>query len=244
MTNISILMPAYNAANTIGPAIQSIQAQSENDWELIVINDNSRDDTVAIVTAMARTDPRIRLVHNSGLQGAAPARNTGLAAANGRYIAFLDADDLWLPEKLTRQLALMAETNAPLCYAGFITRRAGWPEKVVTVPDSITYDHLLGGNIIGCLTAIYDTRICGKVPMPLIRSRHDFALWLQLLKTHGTAYGIPEPLAVLHLAKGTLSANKIVSTYDTWRMYRDVIGLSVPASLNNLCRHLAQRVMR
>ena len=245
MVTVSILMPAYNAAQTIGAAIASVQAQSEKNWEILVINDGSQDETVGKVSALTRDDPRIRLMHNNGHQGAAAARNTGLSLASGRYIAFLDADDEWLPQKLTKQLALMIQTGAPLCYAGFFISHAGRRKgKERTVPTSITYEQLLTGNIIGCLTAIYDTEICGKVPMPLIRRRHDYALWLNLLKVQGPACGVSEPLAIHRLAHGTLSSNKIIATYDTWRMYRDIVGLSALASLNCLFRHLAQRVLR
>lgn len=244
MVTVSILMPAHNAAATIGAAIASVQTQGMADWELLVINDRSDDATQIQVEALAHADPRIRLLQNEGPQGAAAARNTGLAAAQGRYIAFLDADDEWLPHKLEQQMALLQETGAALCYSGFVTRRAGRPDKSVTVPPSVTYQQLLSGNIIGCLTAIYDTKVCGKVPMPLIRRRHDYALWLNILKDHGTACGIPAPLAVLHLASGTLSANKAAATYDTWRMYRDVVGLSAAKSLYYLLRHLVQRALR
>jgi teichuronic acid biosynthesis glycosyltransferase TuaG len=244
MASVSILMPAYNAENTIAAAISSVRTQTYTDWELVIINDWSQDETCRVVQPFAQADPRIRLLDNTTDSGAAAARNTGLAAAQGRYIAFLDADDLWLPEKLTRQLTLMADTNAALCYSGFLSRRVGRADKTVTVPVQVDYDHLLAGNIIGCLTAIYDTKICGKTPMPLIRRRHDFALWLQILKSHGPAYGVDAPLAVLNLAPGTLSSNKLGAIYDTWRMYRDIVGLSMWGSLNNLCHHLAKRILR
>lgn len=244
MATVSILMPARNAAATIGAAMASVQAQSVQDWELLVIDDASNDATARSVETRAGSDPRIRLLRSDGQQGAAAARNLGLDAACGRYIAFLDADDEWFPDKLERQLVLMFRTGAALSYAGFITRSAGRPDREITVSPTVSYDRLLSGNIIGCLTAMYDTDICGKVPMPLIRRRHDYALWLTLLKAHGCAHGIPEPLAVLHLSRGTLSSNKLAATYDTWRMYRNVIGLSAPASLVYLCRHLTQRISR
>ncbi len=244
MVTVSILMPVFNAADTIPAAIASVQAQSEPDWELWVIDDSSQDGTAQKVQNLAATDPRIKLIRNTGPRGAAAARNTGLSAATGRYIAFLDADDTWLPEKLALQLELMVRTGAALCYSGFIARREGRRDKTIVVPDSVTYEQLLRGNIIGCLTAMYDTSICGKVPMPLIRRRHDFALWLQLLKSHGTAYGTTQPLAILRLANGTLSSNKILAFYDTWRMYRDIAGLSVLASFGNLCSHVLQRALR
>ncbi|OJI92450.1 glycosyl transferase family 2 [Planktotalea frisia] len=244
MATVSILMPAYRAAPTIGAAIASIQAQTEPDWELLVINDRSQDETVQTALEFAQEDDRIRILDNDGPKGAAAARNAGLAHATGRYIAFLDADDEWLPNKLASQLALLLETNAPLCYTGFEVKRAKRHIRDVRVPTSVTYEQLLAGNIIGCLTAMYDTQICGKVTMPLIKRRHDFALWLHILKAHGPACGIPEPHAILRLANGTLSSNKILATYGTWRMYRDIVGLSIPKSMVSLYRHLRQRILR
>ncbi len=244
MVTVSILMPAHDAADTIAAAMRSVQDQTFSDWELIVINDASNDDTVERARQQAGSDARIRILDNDGPRGAAAARNAGLRRACGRYVAFLDADDNWLAVKLERQLSLLRQTGAPLCYAGFITRRAGRPDKVVNVPQSVSYEQLLAGNIIGCLTAIYDTEVCGKLPMPDLRRRHDYALWLMILKKHGAACGVSAPLAVLRLASGTLSANKFAATYDTWRMYRDVIGLSVWSSIHYLSRHLAQRIFR
>lgn len=244
MVTVSVLMPAYNAAATIETSISSVIEQTYTDWELLVINDHSDDATAHIVGKLTKHDGRIQLLDNSGARGAAGARNTGLAVAKGHYIAFLDADDLWLPEKITRQLAMMTQTGAALSYTGFHARRGGRSDKLVQVPETVTYEQLLRGNIIGCLTAVYDTHICGKVPMPPIKRRHDFALWLRILQAHSPAHGINEPLAILRLQAGSLSANKLLAIRDTWRMYRDVIGLSVPATFYHLSRHLLQRVLR
>lgn len=244
MPTVSILMPAYNAKATIGSAIASIQSQTETDWILHVIDDVSKDGTFSVVNALAQQDSRIKLSRNPGPRGAAYARNHGLRQAQGRYIAFLDADDLWEPSKLARQITLMRKTGAALSYCGFMRRRSGHTDTYVSVPTTVDYETLLKGNIIGCLTAIYDTKRCGKVAMPLIRRRHDFALWLKILEHHGPAHGINEPLATLRMSATSLSANKVKATYGTWRMYRDVIGLSIPASATNLCQHLFQRALR
>lgn len=233
-------MPAYNAAATISESIESVQSQDFDNWELLVIDDTSDDNTTRIVSQMK--DSRIHLLPNVKMKGAAGARNTGLDQAKGRYIAFLDADDLWHKSKLSLQVNILEETHAPLTYAGFYRERNGKVVSVARPPARVDYATLLNGNVIGCLTAMYDTRLCGKVPMPLIRRRHDFALWLQLLKAHGVAHGITEPLATLRLSGASLSANKLSSTYDTWRMYRDVIGLPATTSFGHLCRHLGRRV--
>ena len=244
MPTVSILMPAYNASETIASSIASVQAQTETDWILHVINDASDDNTASIVSALAQKDTRIHLSQNPGPRGAAYARNHGLCQAQGRYIAFLDADDLWEPSKLTRQIALLRETNAALSYCGFLRRSTGRTDKYRSVPTTLNYETLLKGNVIGCLTVIYDTKHCGKVPMPLIHRRHDFALWLKILEHHGPAHGINEPLAILRMSATSLSANKIKATYATWRMYRDIIGLSILSSATNLCRHILQRILR
>lgn len=238
-------MPAWNAAATLAAAVDSVRAQGLGDWELLIADDESTDATLAVARTLAAADGRIRvLAAPAGHTGAAGARNRALAAARGRYIAFLDADDLWHPEKLERQIAFMARTGAALSYTGYLRRKAGRPDRRVRVPAAVGYDELLRGNVIGCLTAVYDSARCGRTPMPPIARRHDYALWLDILRRTGPAQGIDLPLAVHAVSGRSLSANKLAATVDTWRMYRNIVGLSRGQALGCLAAHLWQRATR
>lgn len=239
---VSVLMPAHQAATTLAAAIDSVRAQTWTDWELLVSDDGSRDGTAAIARAAAEGDARIRLIRSEETSGAAAARNRALAVARGRYIAFLDADDLWLPEKLARQIPFMQRTGAVLSYTGFFRRRPGRAARRVHVPAQVDRDRLLHGNVIGCLTAVYDAGQIGHVPMRPLRRRQDYALWLDILRLCPRAEGLDEPLAIYTLQPGSLSANKWAASRDTWRMYRDVAGLSRRQAALCLGSHLWQRL--
>lgn len=240
---VSVIMPALDAADTIAAAVGSVLAQGVADWELLIADDASQDATTAVVEDHARHDPRIRLIRSADRlpAGAAAARNRALETARGRFIAFLDADDLWLPDKLDRQLGFMRDTGAALSCTGFLRRSAGRSDRLVTPPAVIGLERLLHGNCIGCLTAIYDTARLGKRPMPMIPRRHDYALWLAIVRDTGPARGLGAPLAVHVRRRGSLSADRLGAVADTWRMYRDVVGLSRIRSAECLAGHLLRR---
>ncbi len=237
---VSVVMPLWRARETLGAAIASVQAQDFTDWELIAVDDASDDGSGDMAEALAEHDPRIRVIRQATRGGAARARNAAIEAARGRYIAFLDADDLWLPEKLALQIPFMEETGTALSYAGF-WRVSGNRRLCIEVPPRVTYRQLLHGHVIGCVTAVYDTEQVGKVLMPDIRMRHDFALWLDILRQVDCARGLTMPLAVHHRRDGSLSSSLPRRTLATWRMYRDVEGLGRAASARYLLSHLANR---
>lgn len=221
---VSVIMPAYNSGALISRALRSVQDQSCPDWEVLVIDDASWDDTAARVADIAGADPRIRLMTHGRNQGAAAARNTGISAAQGRYIAFLDSDDAWLPDKLRQQLALMDRKGAALCYGAF-WRDFGTRQRCVRVPEQIDRNGLLRGNVIGCLTAIYDREKLGLRYFPDLALRQDWALWLRILEDTALAYGTTEPIATYHVRAGSISSNKVKALYANWRLYRDIEGL-------------------
>lgn len=225
---VSIITPAYNAALLIFHAIESVQAQTYTDWEMLIVDDCSKDNTCAIVEGYALADPRIHLIRQFENGGPAKARNTALKAASGRYIAFLDSDDLWLPEKLERQLAFMAEKNAAISYTLYrrFTENKDQPGKVITLPGSFSYRQLLKNTGIACLTVMIDTNITGPLEMQLVR-HEDYALWLELLKRGLVAQGLMEDLARYRIAKTSVSGNKLRSVSWVWRIYRDVEKLSL-----------------
>jgi teichuronic acid biosynthesis glycosyltransferase TuaG len=226
---VSVVMPAYNAASVVGASIRSVVAQQFTRWELIVVDDHSSDDTALQVQVFAARDGRIRLIQLEENRGPAVARNAAIAAARGRYVAFLDCDDLWLPGKLGRQLEFMEASGAAFSYGAYYKIDAGGHRcGRVDVPPRTTYRELLKTNVIGCLTAMYDTRSVGRVFMPGIRKGQDYGLWLDLLKRVNCAYGMPEPLAEYRVRSGSISANKLESSLWVWRVYRRVERLSLP----------------
>lgn len=243
--NVSVIMPAYNAGKFIAETVESVLRQVYPSWELIIVDDASSDDTVAVVQRLASRDARIRLIQLSQNSGAAVARNTGLREARGRYIGFLDCDDLWLPEKLVVQLAWMKEHAAPFVYSAYERiSTSGEGRGVVGVPSSVSYAQLLKTSVIGCSTALYDTAYFGKVLMPDIRMRQDFGLWLSLLKRVECAQGIPEVLVRYRMRSDSISSNKRRAALYTWRVYRQVEKLPLPKAIWYFSNYAVRGVLR
>lgn len=225
---VSVITPVWNAAETLGASVASVRAQTEPDWEMWLVDDGSTDDSLARARELAAADPRIRVIALGENRGAAVARNTGIRAARGRFIAFLDADDLWRPSKLSAQLAAL-RSGHPFVFSAYQRMdAAGRPLGLVRVPASVDHARLLRGNVIGCLTAIYDSAHFGKVEMPDLRRRQDYGLWLALLRRGGVALGLPDILADYRVRRESLSSNKLVAARATWAVLREVEGLSAP----------------
>lgn len=220
---VSIVMPSYNAARFILPSIASVVAQTFTDWELLIVDDASRDDTVEQILAHCQHESRVRLIVLAQNQGAAVARNTAIEAARGRYIAFLDCDDQWLPEKLEVQLRFMGQTGSPFTFTAYEkVRETGEQVAVVGVPQRTTYHSMLKTSVVGCSTAMYDSHYFGKVLMPLVRMRQDFGLWLALLKKTSHGSGIQQVLVRYNVRADSISSNKRNAALYTWRVYRQV----------------------
>lgn len=232
MPRVSIIMPAWNAERFIGETIRSVQTQTIADWELIVADDGSFDGTVALVERFAAEDPRIRLVSTNGHCGPAVARQMAIDHAKGRYLAFLDSDDLWLPQKLERQLRFMAEKEAALSYTSFRRMREDGKlnGKPQAIPLSLTYDQLLKNTAIATLTVMIDRKIAGPVAMTN-RGYDDLCLWLAILKRGNTAWGLNEDLARYRVCSGSISSRPWRSARWVWIIYREVENLSLPRAV-------------
>jgi len=242
---VSIITPLHNASTYIAETINSVISQTYKDWELIVVDDVSEDDSVQVVEKFVETEPRIKLIKLTENSGAAVARNTAIRAASGRYIAFLDSDDLWLPEKLETQLAFMQQHNYAFSFSAYERiDENGRPLGLVGVPEKISYRQMLKTSVIGCLTAIYDTAFFGKVYMPLIRKRQDYGLWLKLLKQAEFAYGIQQSLARYRIRRDSISSNKLNTSTFNWRLYRQVENLSLIASCYYFAHYAVRGVLR
>lgn len=206
MALVSIITPTYNAERTIASCIESVVAQTYQDWEMLITDDCSQDATVDIILRYAAADSRIRLFCQNENGGAGRARNNSIAEARGRYIAFLDADDRWMPAKLERQVSFMEESGAKVCYSSYVTCDAvGNVKGIVPCPKRVSYRDILSDDRMGCLTLIYDAEALGKVFMPLMRRRQDWALKILLLQQCGFALGVPDTLAVYRVSDGSLS---------------------------------------
>ncbi len=230
---VSIITPVYNAARFVADTVASVQAQTYTQWELWLVDDASTDDSRSCINRLAAEDPRIRVIHLDKNSGAAVARNTAIAQANGRYIAFLDADDQWLPEKLARQIAFMQQTSCALTYCAYyvMNEQGENTGTIIDCPPALTYRQLLMENRIGCLTAVMDVAQVGKMMMPDIQKRQDYGLWLNILKQGHSAAGINAPLARYRKYSASLSGNKWKTIGYNWTLLRAHQGLSFFAAL-------------
>jgi teichuronic acid biosynthesis glycosyltransferase TuaG len=220
MPLVSVIMPAFNAETYIQESIESALAQTVGDIEVLVADDASTDRTRDLVDELGRRDPRIRLLRTEQRGGPAAARNRAIKVASGRYISFLDSDDIWLAHKLEQQINAMEANKSAFSFAGYeIIDSEGAIRDRVGAPDVVTYHQLLSNNVIGCLTAIYDTAITGKVFAPST-ARSDFGLWLRVLRKVGEGQGINEILARYRIHSMSFSARKGHVARQNWRLYR------------------------
>lgn len=228
MPLISIVMPAYNAARTIRQSINSVQAQTFSDWELLVVDDCSIDETYSVVREYANLDKRINLIQQPKNAGPARARNTALHVAKGRYIAFLDSDDCWLSQKLDRQLRFMQERKAALSYTLYrrFTENIEDAGDLITVPASFNYKDLLKNTGIACLTVMIDREKCGFFEFQITR-HEDYVLWLKLCRLGFGAEGLMEDLARYRVSSTSVSGNKLKSALWVWNVYRNVEKLNL-----------------
>ena len=239
---ISVIMPAYNAERFIEAAINSVRAQTVTDWELIVLDDCSGDGTRSVAERLAAEDSRIRLVcraQNSG--GAAVVRNQGLDLCSGDYVAFLDSDDIWLPEKLEKQLRKMNDADAQVCYTSYqVIGADGAPAKNdYLVPESTDFEKLLRENVIGCSTVVLRRSIAEAYRFRTDFYHEDYLLWLQLLKDGFRAVGCAEPLVKWRFVENSRSFNKGNSAKNRWRIYREYLKLPLLTAIRAFCAYAA-----
>lgn len=220
---VSVVMPCHNAEPFLSAAIESVRAQSWPHWELLIVDDRSSDASHEIARRHADADPRIRVFQQPEKGGAAVARNRAIAEARGRWIAFLDSDDMWTPDKLERQIAFMRAKDSAFSCTAFsrIDEHGRGFGKVIPVPERATYDDMLDCSTVGCLTAMYDSARLGKVYMPEVAMREDLVCWLSILKRIEFVHGLDEPLARYRIHTGSRSRNKLRAAWMRWRVMRD-----------------------
>lgn len=239
---ISVIMPAYNSEKYIADSIISVLMQTYKNWELIIIDDGSKDATKNVIQRFQ--DKRIIYIYQKN-EGVASARNNGISKANGRYIAFLDSDDLWLSNKLELQLNYMQNHNYGFTYTWYRQFHIEPDEvhKVVKTKQSVDYLELLKGNDIGCLTVMIDRHYIKNIFMP--SSHHeDYVTWLNILRNGYKAHALAIDLARYRKTNNSLTGNKFKSLLWTWKVYRVTQKFSIIKSLYYLSYYLIQGIKK
>lgn len=230
---VSIIIPTHNSGKYITETIESVLSQTHKNWELLIVDDASTDYTVDIIKGFTAHDNRIHLYQLKSNSGPAIARNKGIEHAKGKYMTFLDADDIWLNDFIENSIKTIIETGVHFVFSSY--RRSDESLNFVysdfIVPKKVTYNDILKTNSISCLTAFIDIEVLGKKSMPLIQKRQDMGLWLQYLKEIPFAYGIQEPKAIYRIRKNSLSRDKSNLIRHQWVFYRKVEKLNVFQSL-------------
>lgn len=225
---VSIITPSYKSERFISETLESVLAQTYQNWEIIIVDDVSPDNSNKIIEDYCKKDKRIKFIRLEKNSGPAVARNKAIEEAKGRYIAFLDADDLWKPEKLEKQIKFMQEKDCALSYSAYETmsEEGILQNKCINPPLKISYKDLLKSNYIGCLTAIYDSQKVGKVYMPNIIKRQDYGLWLKILKKTDFAYAVNESLAIYRIMSNSVSSNKYKLLKYNYLLFKEHEGFS------------------
>ncbi|WDE00540.1 glycosyltransferase family 2 protein [Thalassomonas actiniarum] len=229
---VSIITPTFNSQQFILETYQSIVAQTHQDWEWLVTDDCSSDDTWQIITRLSQQDARIKPVRNQVNAGAAVTRNNAIARADGEVLAFLDSDDLWLPRKLELHLAFMEQEQADLSFTPYwlIDEQGNDLKQGIDLRKRglFSYQDMLKKNAtMGCCTVLVRKNAFADLSMPLIRAGQDYALWLKLLKTGKHAYIFNEPLSKYRIVSNSISRNKVKKAMKIWQVYRDIEKLNI-----------------
>lgn len=237
---VTVITANYNCERFIAETIESVQKQSFTNWEMIIVDDKSTDKSISIIKKYSRADSRIKLIKLKTNSGPAVARNKAIQNSRGRFIAFLDSDDLWMPNKLEVQVATMKEEKLALSYTEYqkIDEEGKITSKTIKRPINVNYEKMLSSNYIPCLTAIYDSDILGKVYMPNILKRQDYGLWLKILKEIEHAQAINTPLAYYRVRKNdSVSSNKIKSAVYHWKILRELEKIPMHSAIWYFCNY-------
>lgn len=236
---VSVIIPSYNAKSYLEQTIRSVQAQTMQEWELFVIDDGSKDDSVQIAHRLAKDDPRIHVLENEKNMGVSATRNRGIELSQGEFVAFLDSDDIWHPEKLERQLSVLRERNAKFCYCAYdivgadgCTVRSNYP-----VPEQVNYEQLLGENVILCSSVLLDGALAKKYQFNTQYYHEDYLLWLQVLADGYEAVGCTQTLVNWRFIENSRSFNKWNSAKNRWKIYRQYLKLPLGKTLRVFTRY-------
>ncbi|XDU63417.1 glycosyltransferase family 2 protein [Leptotrichia sp. HSP-536] len=242
---VSIIVPMYNAEKFIGKTIESVLAQTYQNWEMLIMNDVSTDNSLAIVSVYAKKDERIKIVNTEKNVGVVKGRNFLIDLASGKYIAFLDADDYWHNKKLEKQIKFMKEKNASISCTEY-TRVKENEEKIndVIIKENIFYNDMLKNNYLGCLTVIYDAEKIGKRYFKELEKNEDYVLWLEIVKDVDIIYGLKENLAYYRVLDNSRSSNKVKTAKVRWEIYRKIEKLSLLKSIYYFLHYAVRAVLK
>lgn len=233
MPKVSVITPAFNVALFLEETIKSVQAQTFGDWEMIIVDDCSSDETFKIANDFSKNDSRIKVLQNEKNSGVAAARNKALDVAVGQYVAFLDADDLWLPKKLESQIKFMEAGQHVLTYTNYqkfdsdTGKRYG---KIIKAPSTMSAKKIYGDTSIGCLTVMVDRTISGMFHMPIVEHTEDNITWQNILAKGFMAYRLDEVLALYRVGNKSLTSGKKKAAKQQWQIYREYYNFSIPKS--------------
>lgn len=229
---VSIITPAFNSSSFIEETIQSVIKQTYKNWELLITDDYSSDNTIKIVKYFQKNDSRIKLFQLTHNQGAGVARNYSIKMAEGRFISFCDSDDQWKSNKLEMQINFMMRNKLAFTYSSYdVISDSGKFKKSILAPKILTSKSIISFNYVGCLTAIYDCEMIGKQYFPKIRKRQDWVLWINILQIIKKTNGLVESLAIYRDRRNSISSNKIQLLNYNWRVYHDILDFNKFKSL-------------
>lgn len=237
---VSIITPTFNAEKYIRYTLQSVLNQSYQNWEMILVDDASTDETVKIISNFAEKDSRIKLFKLEKNSGNGFARNIALEKVKGKYIAFLDADDLWLPLKLEKQIQFLKANKSPFTFSFYdcIDEEGNMLNRRVEAPTELTYNQLFFCNYVGNLTAIYDADYFGKITLEATQKRQDWRIWLTILKQIQVTKPVPESLAFYRIRKDSISSSKFKLIKHNFGVYREFHGFNFVFSVLLMIRFL------
>ncbi|MBV6429351.1 MAG: putative teichuronic acid biosynthesis glycosyltransferase TuaG [Haliscomenobacter sp.] len=236
---VSVILPVYNSEKFLRECIDSILYQEVSDWELIIIDDCSIDDSIAIVNGYLVTDHRIIVIQNKKRLGPGPSREKGIRKAKGKFIALIDSDDIWHPEKLKLQLMFMKNKNYKASYCSYyrMSENAERISSAVKIPLKIDYDGLLKNTCITTSTFIYKRSLTPRERFKNIMGNEDLLLELAILKKENFAYGLRKSLVFYRLRANSVSSNSFVSALGVWKVYRHFENLNIVKSLFCFCHY-------
>ena len=245
---ISIITPAYNCGHFLRQTYVSLKAQSYTDWEWLITEDCSCDDTRKVLAELGKEDSRLKVALNTTNEGAAVSRNRSIDRAVGEYIAFIDSDDLWAPDKLAKQVAFM-EDGKPFSFTAYhiIDEQGRSLNKIIDQKPELTVgynDMLRKKATMGCSTVMLRRDIVGDMRMPLLRAGQDYAFWLKILKAGNRAHLLPEVLTSYRIHPQSLSRDKVMKAKKQWQIYRELEGLSLPHAAYSFAFYAVRAVIR
>ena len=242
-TLVSIVMPAYNCEKYVVEAINSVLAQTYRKWELLVLDDGSKDNTLHIIEEFSQKDSRIKALPNRKNIGVSATRNRGIELASGDWIAFLDSDDMWESEKLEKQFKIVEKEAAEFLFTGSsYINEEGEPYKgIFEVPEKITYKKLRNQNVISCSSVLVRKKYFEHIKMEKDEMHEDYAVWLRILKLGITAFGVNEPLLIYRISRNSKSGNKMKTVKMTYKVFR-FVGINPIGSAYFMMRHVIASV--